>query len=561
MSNAPPRTSVHPDGFFQIGMHRPSYQVINLRKETPEPGILGTDGNGTVITNDVNFPPGTVFVEQADAVVEIANPFPFWGSTYILDASAERCSEKDRFFTFNPFTEDMRTEDPAGFMAELMSGSITGRDGRKITIDDLPEVLQLALAQNSRDSQVLVALARSSCDFEYGPDGEPAGLRYRQCQNGQMRPFIRDFNLFKTVSNNPALPDSYKHAMVLKPGIQGTSPVVGEYGLPGERTHIFEYLRANSYIPYGHFAANMADDAVRYSVKVVDQSDMSGLRALYYQRIYVNMALALEILESPDGGSRMEPLAHDPVALDKLRCQVLDEVNRRRDAGEPLPYTATLWGWNYGYDFSPSGYRLHASHQMVHQQFALIPPFVAVTDAGNQDTSIPTYAIGDQVADFVARYEEFYNTDFFDAYQRAIENNCRIDGRDHLDASLILWEDENVMLHAPKAQRSQGEVQIMVKKKVGNILEADTPMRASLDQAVLRAVKTLAGMGAEMITCYEVSRRFDSSLTGQRLFYCFLPRHSRSPGAFSERQGRWITGHYPEDYAHCFRDEMNRQFG
>jgi len=29
-----------------------------------------------------------------------------------------------------------------------------------------------------------------------------------------------------------------------------------------------------------------------------------------------------------------------------------------------------------------------------------------------------------------------------------------------------------------------------------------------------------------------------------------------SPGAFSERQERWITGHYPEDYAESARRKL-----
>ncbi len=559
MTIAPPRTSVHPDGFFQVGIHRPSYKVINLRRTSPEPAVLGTDRNGEEVTNEVNFPTGTVDVAQAEAVIEIPNPFPFWGTTYILDASAERCAEKHGRFSFNPFTAEQRAEDPSGFLSALKSGEIRAANGRTISVDDLPDVLKLALAQNSRDPDLLIELARLSCDLEYGPDGEPAGMVFSRCDDGVLRPSVKNFSLFKTVSNNPALPDQYKLAMVLMPGIQGTSPVVGEYGNPGERTHIFEYLRANSYIPYGHFAANMAHDAVRYSARLVDHEDMAGLRFLYYQRIYVNMAHVLGLIDAQG----IESGAWSSTSLEELRVQVLDTVRDYLQAGRKLPYTATLWGWNYGYDFSPSGYRLHASHQMVHQQFALIPPEVHVhngVSGDGPDAVMPSYAIGDQVADFIGRYHNAFGTSFFEAYIRAIGSNRRVDGRNDLPSSLVLWEDDNVMLHAPKAQRSQGEVQIMAKRDAGNILEADSAMRASLDNAVLRAVKTLAGMGAEMITCYEVSKRFDAGETGQRLFYCFLPRHSRSPGAFSERQGRWITGHYPEDYAHCFRDEMERLF-
>ncbi len=559
VNEALPRTSVHPDGRFLAGIHRPSYRVFNLREADPPPSVLGHDLEDAEITNEVNFPPGTFAVQEADSVVEIPNPFPFWGTTYILDVSAERCAEEPENFNFNSFSAEERADDRTGFLSNLISGKLTGPGGAILSLDDLPRVLLIALAQNSRDPDVLVELARLSCEFEYSRTGEPSGMVFQSCGTGGRRPLVHDFCLFKTVSNNPALPESYKLAMVLMPGVQGTSPVVGEYGRAGERTHIWEYLRANSYIPYGHFAANMAHDAVRYSVSAVDDVDMRGLRALYYQRIYVNMAMALGIL---DAGceDRLESMARDPERLDRLRLRCLDAVSSRLQAGEELPFTATLWGWNYGYDFSPSGYRLHASHQMVHQQFALIPPSVPLIHASSNAPAddMPSYAIGDQVADFISAYHKAHGRAFFTCYLEAIRNNCRLDGRSDLPDSLILWEDDNVMLHVPKAQRSQGEIQVMTKPEAGNVLEADTGIRASLDEAILRAVKTLAEMGAEMITCYEVSKRFDAVSADQRLFYCFLPRHSRSPGAFSERQGRWITGHYPEDYAHGCREAMKR---
>jgi hypothetical protein len=49
-----------------------------------------------------------------------------------------------------------------------------------------------------------------------------------------------------------------------------------------------------------------------------------------------------------------------------------------------IAFDRTLWGWNYGFDYAPSGYRLHASHQQIHQQFALIPTEVPLaTDEGS----------------------------------------------------------------------------------------------------------------------------------------------------------------------------------
>jgi hypothetical protein len=70
---------------------------------------------------------------------------------------------------------------------------------------------------------------------------------------------------------------------------------------------------------------------------------------------------------------------------------------------------------------------------------------------------------------------------------------------------------------------------------------------------MLIAVRVLEQLGARMITCIEYSKPFDSHQAGQRLLYAFLPRLPESPGAFSEAQFRWISGHYPEDFAAACR--------
>ena len=109
------------------------------------------------------------------------------------------------------------------------------------------------------------------------------------------------------------------------------------------------------------------------------------------------------------------------------------------------------------------------------------------------------------------------------------------------------------MLFVPKAQTSQWEVQLMTKKSVGNIVEADAGTRASLDKTMLIAARILEAMGARMITTIEYSKAFDNPDTDQRLLYAFLPRLPESPGAFSEAQLRWINGHFPEDFAEACR--------
>ena len=140
-----------------------------------------------------------------------------------------------------------------------------------------------------------------------------------------------------------------------------------------------------------------------------------------------------------------------------------------------------------------------------------------------------------------------------------------MDGRTDLESSLVVWQDEQVMLFVPKAQTSQWELQLMALNDeegnaVGNIVEAGPAMRASLDQGILRAQKALAGLGARLVTSIEYPKRITSKSRkgepGQHLLYAFLPRLPKSPGAFSEAQLRFINGHYPEDFAAVCRQQL-----
>ena len=126
---------------------------------------------------------------------------------------------------------------------------------------------------------------------------------------------------------------------------------------------------ATAIIPWGHYAANMAHDSVRYALGQLTPEDITGMRHLYYQRTYVRLAAGLGFA-LPTGRHCLSA-----GTIENLRQAVVEAL----DGPSGLDYTATLWGWNYGFDYAPSGYRLHASHQQVHQQFALIPRRVTVT--------------------------------------------------------------------------------------------------------------------------------------------------------------------------------------
>jgi len=534
------RSCVHPSGQFVYGVHTPAYQVANLR-ENDCVESLGAFPDDNPYLNQGNFPEGDLRVDQADAVYEIVNPFPFRGVTYISSAWAgPRAVNPSAIKLPEPQAVSMRQA-----LQDLMPVG-AAQDLQK-SFAALPEPILLALAATSTDPEDLVALAAMSCEFLHDGSGEPVGLRYEKGANGLARAKILRHNLFEVVVNNRHLPENYRKVMILRPGVQGGSEIVGEYRDAVQGCHVFEYLRRNSYIPWGHYAANMADDAVRYSTANLSEADMQGLRHLYYQRTFLHLAAQLG-LPLPPGRKAMTRSE-----LEKLRQAVVQAL-REKDA-QNLSFTATLWGWNYGFDFSASGYRLHASHQQIHQQFAMLPQTVSAWHHGGQAANDPvsSYACGDLVAEFCARYQAETGCDFFSTYLKAIRNNRRLDGMENENTSLVVYEDEGVMLFVPKAQTSQWELQIMPLGDVGNILEADGATRASLDRVLLIAQKILARLGAKLVSSIEYSSRITAKPGGQRLLYALLPKLPYSMGAFSEAQLRWVNGHFPEDFAAACR--------
>ncbi|MGW8194374.1 MAG: hypothetical protein ACWGOX_08925, partial [Desulforhopalus sp.] len=281
-------------------------------------------------------------------------------------------------------------------------------------------------------------------------------------------------------------------------------------------------------------------------------TDMKGLRHLYYQRTYLRLAEEMDVAVPQVAGAMTEE------ELETLRLAVTGAINAEN------PGLATLWGWNFGFDYAPTGYRLHASHQQIHQQYALIPDQVSCYACGTEDATgkISAYNCGDLVTDLIREYNARHNSEFFRDYRQAIASNKRMDGRDELESELVVWHDERVMLFVPKAQTSQWELQLMTLPDddgvlAGNIVECDRAMRGSLDNGILTAQKVLSRLGARMVTSIEFSKRLgEKSELQQPLLYGFLPRLPESPGAFSEAQLRFINGHYPEDFAWACRKQL-----
>ncbi len=537
------RTCISPEGRFVYGIHKPSFSVSNLR-EKDILQTLGTSTTGESIDNAVNFPPGDIEESAAEWIYEIPNAFPFRGTTYISRSWADSKADEPSRIKLPAPTPTSMTQTVKKLFGEV--GLSTERQDE--AFQQLPETVLLTLAATSTDPDDLVKLAGMCCDLEHDPDNrQVSGIRYQSDDKGRVQPVIHNHDLFEALVNNPYLPDQYKEAMVLRPGVQGASEIMAEWSAE-KGSHVFEYLRRNSYIPWGHFASNMANDAVRYHINDLSETDFTGLRHLYYQRTFLRLAeqLGMEMLEIRRCLQESE--------LEDLRRNIIGKLTTGQN--ESLQFDATLWGWNYGFDFAASGYRLHASHQQIHQQFAMVPETVA--EGKNEEQSLPSYSCGDLVADFVKQYNEVNNSNFFEDYIRAIRNNSRMDGRDDLDKKLVVYEDENVLLFVPKAQTSQWELQLMTLGQVGNILEADSGTRQSLNSGILSAMRVLTAMGARLITVIEYPKRFTAQDIDQRLLYCFLPKLPQSMGAFSEAQLRFINGHYPEDFAFACRSVMNK---
>ena len=528
-----PGTCVAPSGEFVYGIHKPRFKATNLR-ENDYIVHLGRTLNQEVVDNAANFPEKDVPVPAGAWVFEIPNAFPFMGATFILKSKADRTVGG-----CNPFRE----------LSERPDEGIANP-----SIQTQSRAALLSLASSSTNPEILASLAERSCEFVYDENTNiVSGRLYQQDDAGQLCPAILDHHLFQLVSNNPFLPDAYKRHMVLIPGVQGKSAIVGEYS-EGD-THVWEYLRENSYIPWGHYAANMAHDAVRYRICSLTSKDLSGLRFLSYQRIYVQLAAELG-LPVPTGRVRLGK--ND---LENLRMSIFNEIKERNKSGGTLPFNAVIWGQNYGFDLSVSGYKLGGSHQQIHQQFALVRTDMPVYVGGENETSfssMDTYDQGDRIAQFSKTYQEKTGKGFFETYLQAIQSNKRLDGRIDKTSDLTIYQDENVVVFVPKAQRSQGEIQLMSKGECGNIVEADTGVRYSLDRAIMLTMKILENLGVEIFNAFEISKRLDSLDQDQRLIYCFFPRHPQSPGGFSEFQHRWINNHYPEDFAKNCRDELDK---
>ncbi len=373
------KTCVHPSGNFIYGIHKPNFDVRNLRQDNSV-NTLGMDQHHTPVDNRVNFPSGPVNVHDADWVFEIPNAFAFRGATYIAKSWADHKAEDPVLINLPPPPEVSVSQ----YLKNIVGEETHRSPALEKMFAAMPEPLQLATAVNTTDPHDLVELARICCRFVFDETGthpastHPIGLSFVTRPDGGKRPVIHNQPLFEAVANNYYLPDTYKKVMVLTPGVQGNSEIVGEYRDGQGQTHVYEYLRKNSYIPWGHYAANMADDAVRYRSADLTLADLTGMRHLYYQRTYIRMADELGLLKDTAPGR------FDEDQLEALRLKIGKALFENSGVSGKI-FNRTLWGWNFGFDYAPSKYRLHASHQQVHQQYALLPKTFEVAHGSKPD--------------------------------------------------------------------------------------------------------------------------------------------------------------------------------
>ncbi|MBU1172440.1 MAG: hypothetical protein KKD44_23015 [Proteobacteria bacterium] len=530
------KTCVNASGRFVYGVNTPFFHIANFRKNN-RMCVLGKDAEGNMAMNTRNFPEKSVDEPMADVIYEIHNPFPFRGATFINSAWAKGKSK-------DPLSINLPSPTPMSF-TQKMKQSLGDSIPMDQIFSNLPQQILLTIASESTDTEELVRIAHLCCTFQYTNDNID-GIRFEKNKHGDLQPEIQNHVLFEALVNNPCLPDIFKEVMVLRPGIQGGSEIMGEYLDASCITHVYEYLRRNSYIPWGHFASNMAEDAIRYDMAQVSEEDIKGLRFLYYQRTVSRIGDMLGL------GSLTEKRTATEIELEALRCRIMEKIRSEKSGN--LFFNATLWGWNYGFTFTAGGYNLHGSHQQIHQQYALLPKQVSGFSGYDQGAAnLSTYGCGDQVYAFIKAYRQETGQDFFADYMTAIQNNTRMDSTDQTLSSLVVYEDDHVMLFVPKAQTSQWELNLMPKKPLAHILATDTEVRHAVDKAMFKAMKTLTALGARMVTCIEYSGRFDVTDEKQHLLYAFLPKIPYSMGAFTEAQLRFINGHYPEDFAYACR--------
>jgi hypothetical protein len=219
-------TCVAPEGRFIWGVHEPCFRVPNLREEDLILS-LGQPRQGESPTNAANFPPGEVEEPGADPIYEVANPFPFRGTTYIGKAWADAAA-----------ADPTRIAIACPLKVSLEKAIKKGLGPSAETVEQifayLPDPVRLALATSSTDSNDLKRLAEISCEFVWDSKNvKPTGLAYAPDAQGRLKPKIFNHRLYEAVANNPYLPAVYKEVMVLRPGIQGDSEIVGEWRSPG----------------------------------------------------------------------------------------------------------------------------------------------------------------------------------------------------------------------------------------------------------------------------------------------------------------------------------------
>ena len=206
------RSCVGKDAKFIVGIHKPKFEIKNLRNNDYLES-LGQLEDGTTVDNSVNFPKEDLYEPGADIIYEIANAFPFRGTTYINSAWAD-------IKAGHPEKIRIAAPEPCSLLQNFKKmGGDNNRElkDKNSILDILPHALLIALAQASTDPEELMILAQKSCNILFDPKNQnlskiPVGIGYKKEKSGKTTPDIYDHELFEVLVNNRYLPDNYKNA-------------------------------------------------------------------------------------------------------------------------------------------------------------------------------------------------------------------------------------------------------------------------------------------------------------------------------------------------------------
>ena len=153
------------------------------------------------------------------------------------------------------------------------------------------------------------------------------------------------------------------------------------------------------------------------------------------------------------------------------------------------------------------------------------------------------------LGDHLARICQAYSNrgiDYLHSYYNALMN-----------AGLVLWQDENVVLYIPIGQISIHELQVMVKRKnTNNYLELNEDELRSLSQAELKVIKLYSSVGINSFNEITISKSFTNNKDdGFRVIFTYITREVDL--AVSELNLLYVVDKHPFDTLNIMKGLLN----